>query len=178
MAKGISNTSRTLEYLRSQGWVADKVERFNPFGGALDVKTGKRFGVRKDMFGFGDIVAMGENSIFAIQSCGQAFAEHNRKITQDEKAAPNAFLWLKNGGRLLLIGWRKVKLKHGGKAMRWKPRIKEYSLDDFIEGENSNSNTIHEGQSVDNSIIVVPEEKPLPYTPQTEMNLDRKDLPF
>lgn len=124
MAKGISNTSRTLEYLRSQGWVADEVEQFNPYAG--------KFGIRKDMFGFGDIVAMGENSIIAIQSCGQSFSEHDNKITQDEKAAPNALLWIKNGGRLLLIGWRKVKLKRGGKAMRWSPRIKEYSLTGVI----------------------------------------------
>ena len=124
----ISNTSRTLEYIRQQGWVADKVEQWNPYAG--------KFGQRKDMFGFGDIVAMGENSIIAIQSCGQSFSEHDNKITQDEKAAPNAFLWLKNGGRLLLIGWRKVKLKRGGKAMRWSPRIKEYSLNDFIASED------------------------------------------
>ena len=123
MTKGISNTSRTLEYLRSQGWVADKVEQFNAYAG--------KFGQRKDMFGFGDIVAMGENSIIAIQSCGQAFSEHNRKITEDEIVAPNAHLWIKNGGRLILIGWRKVKLKRGGKAMRWQPRIKEYTAEDF-----------------------------------------------
>ena len=123
MAKGISNTSRTLEYIRSQGWEADKVEQFNPYAG--------KFGQKKDMFGFGDIMAMGENSIIAIQSCGQAFSEHDRKITEDETVAPNAHLWIKNGGRLLLIGWRKVKLKRGGKAMRWQPRIKEYTAEDF-----------------------------------------------
>ena len=123
MGKAISNTSRTLEYLRSQGWVVDKVEQFNAYAG--------KFGQRKDMFGFGDIIAMGENSIIAVQSCGQSFSEHNRKITEDETVAPNALLWIKNGGRLLLIGWRKVKLKPGGKAMRWKPRIKEYTIEDF-----------------------------------------------
>jgi len=129
MSKGISNTSRTLEYLRSQGWIADKVEQFNPYVG--------KFGIRKDMFGFGDIVAMGENSIIAVQSCGQSFSEHHLKITQDENVAPKALLWLKNKGRLILIGWRKVKLKRGGKAMRWSPRIKEYSIDDFIENDLS-----------------------------------------
>ncbi len=124
MAKGISNTSRTLQYIRSQGWVADKVEQFNPYAG--------RVGQRKDMFGFGDIVAMGENSIIAIQSCGQDYAGHFRKITEDEKVAENALLWIENGGRLLLIGWRKVKLKKGGKAMRWSPRIKEFERGDFV----------------------------------------------
>lgn len=120
---GISPTSRTLEYLRSQGWEADKVEQFNPHAG--------KFGQRKDMFGFGDIVAMGEGSIIAVQSCGSAFSEHHRKITEDEKVAPLARRWVENNGRLLLIGWRKVKLKRGGKAMRWEPRIREYSLADF-----------------------------------------------
>ena len=121
---GISPTSRTLNYIRSQGWKADKVEQFNPYAG--------KFGQRKDMFGFGDIVAMGEKSIIAIQSCGQSFSEHHRKLTEDEKVAENALLWIENGGRLMLIGWRKVKLKRGGKAMRWMPRIKEYSIEDFV----------------------------------------------
>lgn len=124
--KGISNTSRTLNYLRQQGWVADKVEQFNAYAG--------KFGQRKDAFGFIDILAMGENTIIAIQSCGQAFAEHNRKITEDEIVAPNVLMWLENGGRLLLIGWRKVKLKRGGKALRWQPRIKEYKIEDLRGG--------------------------------------------
>lgn len=124
MAKGISNTSRTLNYIRQQGWVADKVEQFNRYAG--------EFGKRKDMFYFADIVAMGEGSIIAIQSCGQAFSEHHKKITEDVNAAPNVDLWLKSGGRLLLIGWRKILIKRGGKAKRWAPRIREYySLEKF-----------------------------------------------
>lgn len=120
MAKGISNTSRTLEYLRSQGWEAAIVERFLPYAG--------KFGQRKDMFGFGDIVAMGEGKIWAIQSCGQAFAEHHKKLTEDGYVAPLVERWLRNKGKLLLVGWRKVKLKRGGKAMRWSPRIREYKM--------------------------------------------------
>ena len=123
----ISNTSRTLEYLRQQGWVADKVEQFNPYAG--------KHGQRKDMFGFADIVALGEGNIYAVQSCGQAFAEHHRKITEDDRVAPNALLWVQNGGKLMLIGWRKVKLKRGGKAMRWQPRIKEYEVKDFLDSD-------------------------------------------
>ena len=122
---GKTNTQRTLEYIRKQGWQCEVVERWirnpkHPAGG-----------FRKDWMGFGDIVAMGENSIIAIQSCGQGYADHDRKITEDEKVAPLALLWLQNGGRLLLVGWRKIKLKRGGKAMRWTPRIKEYSIEDF-----------------------------------------------
>lgn len=123
MSKGISNTSRTLEYLRSQGWVADIAERFNPYAG--------KYGKRKDLFNFIDIVALGEGSVIGIQSCGSGFSEHLRKIIDDKTAAPLAVKWLECGGRIILIGWRKTKLKRGGKAMRWNPRIKEIVMGDF-----------------------------------------------
>lgn len=122
---GISNTSRTLKYIREKGWSVDMVERW------IHMPTHPVGGFRKDYLGFADMIALGEKSIIAIQSCGQAFAEHNRKITDDEKVSENALLWLENGGRLILIGWHKVKLKRGGKAMRWEPRIKEYTKEDF-----------------------------------------------
>ena len=118
---GISNTSRTLEYVRSQGWEADKVEQFNPYAG--------KFGQRKDLFGFIDIIALTENGITGIQSCGQSFAEHNRKILEN----PLALKWLQKNGNIVLIGWRKIKMKRGGKAKRWSPRIKKYTVDDFIK---------------------------------------------
>ena len=118
MAKGISNTSRTLEFLRSQGWQADKVEQFNPYAG--------RFGQRRDLFGIIDIVALGEKGIYGIQSTGAAFSEHNKKILD----SPMSIRWLQKGGILLLIGWRKVKLRRGSKAMRWMPRIASYSLNE------------------------------------------------
>ncbi len=119
MSKGISNTSRTLEYIRSQGWEACIVEKFNRFGG--------KFGVRQDLFGIIDIIALGEKGIYGIQSCGQSFSEHDKKILEN----PLSLKWLEKGGILLLIGWRKTKLKRGGKALRWTPKIKEYSITDF-----------------------------------------------
>lgn len=115
----ISSTSRTLKYLRGQGWEVDIVERFNPYVG--------KFGIRKDLFGIIDIIALAEHSIVGIQSCGQSFAEHKKKILE----APLSLEWLKSGGRLILIGWRKLKLKRGGKAMRWTPRIYEFKRDDY-----------------------------------------------
>ena len=116
---GISNTSRTLTYIRSQGWDCDKVEQFNPYAG--------KFGIRKDLFGIIDIIALTEKGIMGIQSCGQAFAAHDRKILD----SPMGLKWIEKGGALMLIGWRKIKLRRGGKAMRWSPRIKHYSLEDW-----------------------------------------------
>ena len=114
-----SNTSRTLEYLRNKGWEAGIVERFNSFAG--------RRGVRQDLFGVIDIVALGDNKIIGVQSCGSSFSKHDKKILDN----PLALRWLRSGGRLLLIGWGKVKLKRGSKAMRWQPRVKEYKIKDF-----------------------------------------------
>ena len=118
MAKGISNTSRTLRYLREQGWPADKVEQFNPYAG--------KFGQRKDLFGIIDIIALTEKGIMGVQSCGSDFAAHDRKILDSDMMVS----WLEAGGSLMLIGWRKIKLKKGGKALRWSPRIKHYNLEE------------------------------------------------
>jgi len=116
----MTNTSRTLNYLREKGYDADIVERFLSHAGK-----------RKDLFGFIDIVAIGEGKIIAVQSCGQTFKEHDRKITEDPEVVEKAIRWLESGGRIMLVGWRKIKIKRGGKALRWKPRIKEYSIKDF-----------------------------------------------
>ena len=123
---GISPTQRTMRALRDQGRIVDVCERWivNPKhpGG----------GFRKDLFGFIDLIVLDpEQGIVAIQSCGQSFAEHLRKIT-DSECTEYVIEWLKCGGRLELWGWRKLKLKRGGKAMRWTPRIKEITLEDLV----------------------------------------------
>ena len=117
--KGLSNTQRTLRALRQQGCLCGIVERFNAYAG--------KFGVRQDLFGFIDIIALYPDGIYGIQSCGQSFAEHDRKILENE-IAPE---WLKTGGYIALWGWRKVLKKRGGKQKVWKPRVKVYQLEDF-----------------------------------------------
>ena len=121
MAK--SNTSRTLEYLRQAGWQAGMVERWVRAPG----RPGG--GIRIDLFNFLDIVAMGDGKIIGVQSTGQAFSEHDKKIL----AEPRALTWIECGGRLILIGWRRIKKVRGKKAMVWSPRIKEYIEADFTQ---------------------------------------------
>jgi len=104
------------------------VERFVPAGPG-------RPGTRIDLFGFIDLVAIDPvQGIVAIQSCGQSFSEHVRKMT--EERAEIIEKWLK-WAPLELWGWRKLKLKRGGKAMRWRPRIADAVLHDsgisFVE---------------------------------------------
>lgn len=122
MTKGISNTQRTLRALRQEGCICGIVERWNPYVGP--------HGIRMDLFGFVDIIALYPNGICAIQSTGQAFAEHERTLLQNE-IAPE---WLKAGGTIELWGWRKVLKRRGGKQRIWAPRKREFTLEDF-QGE-------------------------------------------
>jgi hypothetical protein len=82
-------------------------------------------GQRVDLFNIIDILAIDDSSTIGVQSCGQDFAAHKKKILECEYTVP----WLQNIDRgLMLIGWRKLKLKRGGKAMRWRPRIAHFRL--------------------------------------------------
>jgi len=124
---GLSPTQRTLRALEQRGCLCGIVERFNPYGGPPIKGTDRRVGVRQDLFGIIDIIALYPTQIVGVQSCGQNFAEHDRKILD----SPYALEWLKSGGRLELWGWRKIKKVRGGKAMVWQPRVRVYEKKDF-----------------------------------------------
>ena len=115
----MSPTQRTLAMLKKQGMTSGIVERFIKFG---------KFGVRKDLFGFIDIIAIHPLcGVIGVQSCGQDYSGHIKKMLSEECVHTLA-LWLVTNP-VLLVGWRKVKLKRGGKAMRWKPRKCWFTLD-------------------------------------------------
>lgn len=118
-----SATQRTIRHLRNQGRRCAIVEKFNAFVGP--------HGVRQDLFGIIDVIALDpEHGVVGVQSCGNQFSEHYKKITEDR--AQEAIDWLCTPGtRLELWAWRKVKVKRGGKAMRWSPRIHVFSFEDF-----------------------------------------------
>ena len=117
-----SPTQRTIRELKNQGRKCGIVERYNAFVGP--------HGIRQDLFGIIDIIALDpERGVVGIQSCGQDFAAHERKIL--EERAQDAIDWLETpGASLELWGWRKVKVKRGGKAVRWSPRIRVFTLED------------------------------------------------
>jgi hypothetical protein len=119
----VTPTQRTIRELRNQGRRCGIVERFNAHVGA--------HGIRQDLFGIIDIIALDpERGVVGIQSCGSAFAAHERTILEEQREATED--WLSTPGTALeLWGWRKVKLHRGGKAMRWSPRIREFTLADL-----------------------------------------------
>ena len=121
-----SPTQRTLKELRKRGYRVDIVERWIPIPGG--------HGRRRDLFNIIDILALSTDFILGVQSCGNSFSAHWKKLTEDE--AENTWDWLSMPyTRLEIWAWRKVKVKRGGKAVRWEPRIKAITLADVLRAE-------------------------------------------
>lgn len=114
-------TERTLKYFRDNGYICDMVERW------IRNKKHPAGGFRKDFLGFGDILAFNKTETVLIQSCGSDFAAHLKKILDLPNAGYDPLRWLVNQDRrIILMGWRKVKKKRGGKLMIFKPRLAEF----------------------------------------------------
>ena len=97
----MSTMERTLALLRKEGWTLAIVEKWLA---AIQI--------RQDMFGFADVVAIGESlGIMAVQVCADSGrAAHRTKILAEKRA----LTWLRAGGRILLISWG----KHGPRGGR------------------------------------------------------------
>lgn len=115
----VSPTQRTLKALKDQGFECGIVERW---------LSGP--GKRSDLFGFIDIICMTDAGVLAVQSTGTDFAGHYKKITQDCAIRARQWIQMPNA-RLQLWGWRKVKKARGGKLMVYRPRVHEFTLQDF-----------------------------------------------
>jgi hypothetical protein len=101
---------------RDVGYDAHVVEKWQP--------QSRR---RIDLFGFADVVAMREGSgIVAVQACtGSSHADRKAKIL----AEPKALTWLKSGGRIELVSWRKAAKPVNRKW--WTCRREEITQGDF-----------------------------------------------
>lgn len=153
-----SPTVRSLKMLRDAGYLAEVVEKWQPFHGShpmlvtveamlsswrhaqpstiaptdgtpgyitkglellyeqLSKSHPLSAGVRKDLFGFGDILAVKPGEFLIVQTtAASGQAARRSKII----ALPEAGQWLRAGGRIMVHGWRKKLHKPGGKAMRW-----------------------------------------------------------
>jgi hypothetical protein len=117
MAKRINYTSKTLDYLRKEGYHPGIVERFIP-----------KVMIRRDLYNIIDIIAMGNGSILGVQSTGANGRSAHRKTILN---APESVAWLRSGGGLWLVTWAKLLKKRGGKQRVWTPRIEKFSLSDF-----------------------------------------------
>jgi hypothetical protein len=114
----MSPTQRTIAALKKRGLIVGTVERWLP-----------RVNVRKDLFGFIDLIAMDPDGgrIIGVQSTGQDFSGHREKLTV--AARKQCTQWIRSGGLIELWGWRKLKVKRGGKAVRYVPQTLEITIE-------------------------------------------------
>jgi hypothetical protein len=99
--------SMTLDTLRVAGLWADQAERWVP---AVNKFTGEH-GIRMDLFGFIDIVAIDviKKQTIGVQAAGEGERRsHLKKITEYRKKYAEA--WLMAGNRILLFTWSKRKV--------------------------------------------------------------------
>lgn len=138
MAAKKSPTARSLEALKAKGWPAQVVERWLPGrrakkGGEPGETEATPYGVRKDLFGCIDIVALdGQPGSLGVQACaGGDVATRAKKAAAEPLALP----WLQAGNRLQVWGWREVWVDTSPKtrAKRWKVRIVELFVVDGPE---------------------------------------------
>lgn len=114
-------TQRTLEWLRERGHTAQVVERWqmipNHPGG----------GVRQDLFGVIDVIALTGGRITGIQ-CG-AMSGHSAHLKKC-LAEPRLREWLRCGGGFVIHSWGLKGAR--GKVKRWTLREQWLTLNDFL----------------------------------------------
>jgi hypothetical protein len=97
-------TQRSLKHLRKNGWQCAIVEKWLPPRGKM------KFGIRQDVWGFGDILACNPEEVLKGEDCGimlvQTFPlarwkDHWEKLL----AIPELKVWQEAGGRVVMHGW-------------------------------------------------------------------------
>lgn len=115
----ISPTQRTLAECKKRGWRAGVVEKWNPHAG-----------IRQDLFGFVDLVALDPEAgqTILIQATASGVSDRVKKIR--EKCRDAALDCLKAGNRIVVWGWRKTGA--AGKRKLWNVREVEITEEDLF----------------------------------------------
>ena len=127
-ASTTSPTQRTLARLRKQGMLCQVVERWISYPPAAR-KPGMPPGVRIDLFGFIDGIALDLNAlpghrIIGWQACRAAdISAHLLKIQVECEQKARA--WLEAGARIQVWGWRALKVERGAARVKWEPDVRE-----------------------------------------------------
>lgn len=95
-------TARTLKKLRADGYVCQVVEQTIP-----------HTFIKRDLFGFADILAIKPGEILAVQATDATNVAHRVKKVE---ALDSLQAWWDGGGRFEIWGW--TKGKRGDEALR------------------------------------------------------------
>ena len=143
-----SETERTLAECKRRGWMVEKTEYWLPSFRVHDVVAAARKtlsgghiselrqatasyakapGIRKDLFGFVDVLALTPEGFLAIQSTSRPNigTRHLKIRTQCVDAAR---AWLRAGGRIEVWGWRKEKVAVDRKF--WQVKVRSVIWED------------------------------------------------
>lgn len=140
---------RTLELLRKEGWMAEMTEYWThrPAGPDRETVTartihGQRVTLgpvrsgpplwiranRRDLWGFGDVLAMREGALLLVQATTtDNQAARVRKITRD--CAEAARLWLSTGARCEVWGWKRYEKAVSRRL--WRETRTPITMEDF-----------------------------------------------
>ncbi len=110
MASSVTPSARSMERLRGQGFIVEKVERWNHFAG-----------IRQDLFGVFDIVAVHPERkvIVGVQvTTDKNLAARRTKMLESQKARA----WCHAGGRAVIHAWGK---EGKGRGRRWRVKVED-----------------------------------------------------
>ena len=117
----MKTTRLSMNLLRKAGCIVAVVEKWNPWVTVRD-RTGKeRKGVRQDLFGFADLIAItstGKVSFIQLTDYSSV-SKHRRKILENK----NAIDLLSRGVGIALHGWKNIGTK--GEKAKYECKIEE-----------------------------------------------------
>lgn len=121
-------TQRTIRALQDRGLKCAIVEKWNG-----------HIGIRQDLFGIIDIIALDpESGVIGVQSCGNSYSAHLKKFR--EERLQECLDWINTPGTSLeLWAWRKTKkkLKKGwSKGLYWQPRVSVITEAVLLQGNH------------------------------------------
>lgn len=100
MPKGTS--ARSLKLMRERGYLAEVVEHWVQWGDKRDLKPGEKGGIRRDLFGFGDVFAFDHESAIIVQCTSKTNLA--ARITK-AKAIPAFAKWMHPDRWVEFHGW-------------------------------------------------------------------------
>ena len=117
---------RSREWLTKAGYLVGTVEQWTRF--PSKVPPFKTVQIRKDLFGFADVIAVRPGAVFLLQVTSGANASARvEKLLNDREVAPNVLKCLQAGIRIAVHSWAKQGAR--GERKLWKIRVQEITAE-------------------------------------------------
>lgn len=125
--KRVMPSERSMRLMRKELWEVAKVERWNPWGGPPDKRTGKPTGITQDLFGCIDLIAVKatEKGVLAVQATSAA---HLTERIDKAFGLRITKIWLQAGNRFEFHGWVKRPITKKRTREIWEVNRREIYL--------------------------------------------------